>query len=266
MGDSTEAFAQAAIAMGSYTNAIGLYSLAAGRRTDAIGQASTAMGQQTKAIGVVSTAMGLSTVALGIGAVSMGQNTMATGDLSTSIGLGNTARSFGSFVAGTYNDSIIASSPTTWNPTDPVFIVGNGIQDNMRSNAMVVLKNGSVGIGTSSPIATLQVNGSTILSTTTLGSLKLGTNGTTLAEMIKLTVNKNVVSVPANSTVTETFTVANAQLTSTVYISPASALTSGLIIAYARVSVAGTVEVKFTNTTGSAIDPAAMDFYITVIR
>jgi hypothetical protein len=49
-------------------------------------------------------------------------------------------------------------------------------------------------------------------------------------------------------------------------VSPASALDDGLMIAYARVSAANTVEVKFINTTGSAIDPAAMDYYITVIR
>jgi hypothetical protein len=38
------------------------------------------------------------------------------------------------------------------------------------------------------------------------------------------------------------------------------------LIAYARVSSAGTVEVKFSNVTLSAIDLSIMDFYITVIR
>jgi trimeric autotransporter adhesin len=51
-----------------------------------------------------------------------------------------------------------------------------------------------------------------------------------------------------------------------VYVSPASSLSDGLLIAYARVSTAGTVEVKFTNTTGAIIDPATMNFFITVIR
>jgi hypothetical protein len=53
---------------------------------------------------------------------------------------------------------------------------------------------------------------------------------------------------------------------STVYVSPESAFTAGLIIAYARVSPAGTVEVHFTNVTNSSINPGSMNYYITVIR
>jgi len=114
----------------------------------------------------------------------------------------------------------------------------------------------NVGIGLTNPTRRLDVN----------GDFRLGTNGTTITNLIKVTLNKNVLSVPANSTGIETFTVAGAALNSTVYVSPATALANGLIIAYARVSVAGTVEVAFANTTGGAIDPAAMDFYITVIQ
>ena len=52
------------------------------------------------------------------------------------------------------------------------------------------------------------------------------------------------------------------------------ALTLSLLSTYAQpgkngalvVSAANTVEVKFTNTTGSAINPANMVYYITVIR
>jgi hypothetical protein len=63
-----------------------------------------------------------------------------------------------------------------------------------------------------------------------------------------------------------TFSVANAALNSSVYVSPATALPEGVIIAYARVSVVGTVEVAFYNVKTTAIDPAAMDFYITVVN
>jgi hypothetical protein len=51
-----------------------------------------------------------------------------------------------------------------------------------------------------------------------------------------------------------------------VSISPAAALSDGLLIAYARVSAAGTVEVKFFNASGAAIDLASMSYYITVIQ
>ncbi len=121
---------------------------------------------------------------------------------------------------------------------------------------MSVTKNGSVGIGTTTPAARLEVNGSVIL----------GTNGTVLTEVIKGSFNKDVQNIPANSSVTEIFTVPNVQTNSTVYISPSSALPNGLIIGYARVFPANNVEVRFTNVTVSAINMAAMDFYITVIR
>ncbi|MBK8909763.1 MAG: hypothetical protein IPM61_00380 [Chlorobi bacterium] len=98
--------------------------------------------------------------------------------------------------------------------------------------------------------------------------LLLSTSGGTLSwgrRMIKVTVNQNIASVAANASSVETFTVAGAPTSSSVIVSPQNALTDGLIISYARVSASGTVEVKFRNETGAAIDEAAMDFYITVI-
>ena len=62
-----------------------------------------------------------------------------------------------------------------------------------------------------------------------------------------------------------TVAVANTITGATVYVSPASALT-GIVIGYARVSVAGTIEIKFSNPTAAASDPAAMNFHITVFQ
>ena len=121
---------------------------------------------------------------------------------------------------------------------------------------MLLDSTGNLGLGTITPTATLEVVDTTIL----------GANGTSLNEVIKQTVNKDVASDAANASLTELFAVTNAQVNSTVYISPASSLSDGLIIAYARVSAAGLVEVKFTNTTAGIINPPAMNFFITVIR
>ena len=107
-----------------------------------------------------------------------------------------------------------------------------------------------------SPEAKLDVNGTIIL----------GTNGTAITDIIKVTVIVDISNVVAGSTVTEQIPVTNSNTGSSVFISPASALQNGLIIAYARVFAAGTVEVKFTNTTGADINPPAMNFHITVIR
>jgi hypothetical protein len=256
LGLQTTAFGDYSTAVGFQTTAFGDNSTAMGYLTTALGNYSTTMGYNTNATGIYSTAMGNNTTASANSSTAMGNNTIASGNVSTAMGLYNTSKAYASFTVGRFNDSISTSSTDTWVDTDPVFIIGNGTADNARKNALVVLKNARTGINTSTPAAILHVE----------GNAKLGIKGTVIDELIKVTRNKNVPNVPANSTITETFGVSDAQPGSTVYISPADALDDGLLIAYARVSVAGTVEVKFTNTTGLAINPAAMDFYITVIR
>jgi trimeric autotransporter adhesin len=124
-----------------------------------------------------------------------------------------------------------------------------------NSTKMYILSNGNVGIGVS-PSAKLEVN----------GDLILGTNGTAINEIIKVTVNANLASIAAVSTISRNFTVTNAALGSTVYISPDAELPDGIVIANARVSAANTVTVKFTNATTVALNPATMDYHITVIR
>jgi len=52
------------------------------------------------------------------------------------------AKSIYSLVIGTYNDST---------NTNRLFEIGNGTSDNFRNNAMTVLTNGNIGIGTTSP-------------------------------------------------------------------------------------------------------------------
>lgn len=143
----------------------------------------------------------------------------------------------------------IRNSPTNNNLQ---FIASNFLPAKIE----IELSTGNVGIGTSSPTAKLDIN----------GTAKIGTNGTAINEIIKVTVNKDIPSVAADNQQAVTFAVSNAALNSSVYISPASALPAGLIIAHARVSVAGTVEVVFYNVKATAIDPATMNFFITVIN
>jgi len=125
-----------------------------------------------------------------------------------------------------------------------------------NSTRALISKAGDMGIGTTTPEAKLDVN----------GDVKLGTNGTVLASVIKATVNKDVPSIAANATSAQTFALANAATGSSVMVSPSGVITAGLVIGSARVSSAGTVEVRFVNTTGAAIDLAAMNFFITVIQ
>lgn len=116
--------------------------------------------------------------------------------------------------------------------------------------------NNRLGIGTGAPTRTLDVN----------GTARIGTNGTTITEMIMATVNQNIASCPANSSIVENFAVTNANTASSVNVTPASALSNGLVIAYSRVSAAGNVEVKFTNTTSGALNMGAMNYYFILVR
>jgi len=139
-------------------------------------------------------------------------------------------------------------------PTDSSIVIWSQQSD---SNYVILQPQwGKVGIGTYSPKAMLEVKGDIIL----------GAGGTVITKVLKVSVLKNIGSIAAGASSTQTFTIAGANTGSTVYISPESALPDGLIIAYARVSATGTIEVKFMNATVASINPAPMAFFITVIE
>ncbi len=160
---------------------IGSSSFASGANTKAFGIASTAMGEGTLAEGEASTAMGLSTIASGLYATAMGEFTIASGDYgalatgsgtkakgssssafgwlsiasadgSSAFGVGTKAKTYAGTVVGTFNDTLSGSDTR-------LFQVGNGTADESRSNAMTVLQNGNVGIGTTSPSYLLDMGG-----------------------------------------------------------------------------------------------------------
>jgi len=131
-------------AMGFGTIASGGGSTAMGFVTTASGNYSTAMGFGTTASGAQSTAMGQTTIASGMFSTAMGRTADASGDYSTAMGFFTTAQSYGSLVLGQHN--LVAGSTTTVVSTDPVLVVGNGDNPNVRSNAFTLLKNGDLTI------------------------------------------------------------------------------------------------------------------------
>jgi hypothetical protein len=255
IGEDATAGGYGSIAIGFADGAPGYGALAMGYANTAYGDYSTALGNQNFAGGNNSFASGNETAASGFASFSAGQYTAAEADYSTTFGLGTYATSYMATIFGRYNYVSGAHSPDTWVETDPLFIIGNG-NGSTYKNAVTVLKNGKVGIGERDPVETFEVD----------GSVRFGINGTSLQEMIKKTVNHDVSVVGIGNSVVESFSVLNAATGSTVYVSPANALPDGLLIAYARVSSSGTVEVKFTNVGIASVDPAVMDFYITVIK
>jgi hypothetical protein len=138
---------------------IGSHSIATGVNTTASGYASTAMGRNTKAIDWHSTAFGYSTEANGNTSTSMGFETVASGIYSTSIGLRTKSDSYASMAVGMYN--VGGGNPTQYEIGDPLFEIGNGIGSSIsnRHNAVTVLKNGNVGVGTASPAHNLEIFG-----------------------------------------------------------------------------------------------------------
>ncbi len=137
-------------AMGDDTQANGTSSTAMGSQTQANGSSSTAMGFGTQAHGLRSTSMGSTTQANGVVSTALGSSTQANGTYSTTIGRGTLANGFASTVIGIHNDTVDVVQ-TSITDTTRLFIIGNGTTPINRSNALVVQKNGRVGIGENSP-------------------------------------------------------------------------------------------------------------------
>jgi hypothetical protein len=116
---------------------------------------------------------------------------------------------------------------------------------------------GNVGIGTNAPSALLDVNGTAII----------GSTGSVLNGIIKATSSTSSLTIAANTTSTQLYPVSNSAAGASVLVSPASALNNGIVIAYARVSSAGFVEVSYRNTTaGSLTLTSGISLFITVIQ
>ncbi len=126
-----------------------------------IGIGSTAFGYNTGARGNYSFAVGAINIASGVASFGAGQGNFAPGDNASAFGTGTTAQAYCSFVIGRSNTNPGNYSPTTWVATDPLFVIGNGVNYQSPSNALTVLKNGNTGIGLVSPPSKLSILGGT---------------------------------------------------------------------------------------------------------
>jgi hypothetical protein len=167
MGDVGRADAQigfGSVALGSST-ASGGYSTASGYNSTASGYYSSASGYNSTVSGNYSTASGYYSTASGGFSTAWGFSSTASGGFSTAWGFSSTASGYGSYargeltvsnsahctVIGCQNAPIVTTPQINyydWNLTDPLFIIGNGnpISGNL-SNALTILKNGNMGMG-----------------------------------------------------------------------------------------------------------------------
>lgn len=189
-GNSNVANGAKSMAIGESNVTSGASSFAANQQNTANGGYATALGYNTEANGDQSLSLGLNTttdatadgsIAAGSGSTTYGPNSFAFGVQSQTntsaegsfasgnktIGGGMYAASFGDntaaygyseFAIGRFN-TLFSQNLTSWVLTDRVFVVGIGADAISRANAMVVLKNGNIGIGIDAPTEKLAVSG-----------------------------------------------------------------------------------------------------------
>jgi hypothetical protein len=109
-------------------------------------------------------------------------------------------------------------------------------------------------------------NGPIFLNNNSTGGVYIGANGTGLKEIIKATVSIPTFTVSANLCSSQDVSVTNAAIDSAVSASPDNAISTGLFIAYARVSSAGIVRIRICNFTAAAITQNTSDFHVAVVR
>lgn len=186
-GFSSDASGGSSTAFGEGNTASGNNSTAFGAATKATGNLTTSFGYFTTASGSTSTAFGYYTTSSGIYSTAFGSSTTASGRYSTAFGQSNSASSYGETVLGigatTYTSSINGDTQfRTANATDRLFVIGNAIDSNNsgfldpaeRSDAMVVLKNGNTGFGTSTPTQNLEISGPAGLTTIRIANTSTG--------------------------------------------------------------------------------------------
>jgi len=161
IGSNAKASNGGSIAMGTAVEASGdNSSVVIGYFSNATGASAVAIGRNNNANAHYSVALGAWSTATGSGAMALGRSVNANGDISVAMGANTTSHSGYEMVVGRYNTSYTPLSTTGWNASDRLFVIGNGTAWNATSNAMVVLKNGNVGIGATTSFPTkLSVQG-----------------------------------------------------------------------------------------------------------
>jgi len=96
-------------------------------------------------LGFNSAAFGINTTAFGIDSFAVNNTTFAEGNCTSCFGLNTRARSFASIVMGRFN--LLQGTSGSWIDTDPLLVLGNGANAGLPSNALTVLKNGSMVLG-----------------------------------------------------------------------------------------------------------------------
>ena len=130
-------------AAGENTIASGAFATALGSTNVASGYGAMAFGNGNEASGYSTTAFGRFNVAEGSSATAFGAYTEAQGGVSTAFGDRTVAYSYGETALGIYNTVYNPNLTTVYHANDRLLVVGNGTDDDNRSDALIVYKNGN---------------------------------------------------------------------------------------------------------------------------
>lgn len=97
------------------------------------------------------------------------------------------------------------------------------------------------------------------------GKVRIGEKGSSLTSISKASLIADLPSIATKSFYKQTFTLTGVEIGASVAVSPSIELPYGLIIAYARVISANTIEVKFINVSDSSIDLPSATFHISAV-
>ncbi len=162
IGNGARAVQQDDVAIGQSALSNGSSATAIGESAEATGVSSIAIGSAAHSIGAQSTALGKSCQAEVINSTAIGFSSQALGNESLAIGRGVRTDSFAEFSLGSFNTNG-GGDKTAWVASERLLSVGNGTDATSRSNALVILKNGNIGINSDNPTSKLQVVGLPII-------------------------------------------------------------------------------------------------------
>lgn len=132
----------------------------------------------------------------------------------------------------------------------------------VNSNSAMVVPTGNTA---QRPAAAESVAGMVRYNTDNGGRLE-AYNGSAWNGILSGSVGINAPNIPAGTGVTVSFAFTGATAGSVVSMSPSTAPPNGLVIAWVRVSAANTIEVRFENNAGAAINPPSIIYNIRVIQ
>jgi hypothetical protein len=177
-GSGSRAFGTNSVALGG-GNAAGGWSLAMNQAT-ASGTGAIAMGDECRATGGHSVALGSYTTASGDYSTAINLYTIASGQRATAMGGNTNAHAYYSVALGNYN--VVTGTTNAWVLTEPIFQIGIGTTSTATADAVTVLKNGNVGIGSTQPSELLQVAGN-ISSSGNVSAAYFSGNGAGLTDL-----------------------------------------------------------------------------------